>query len=424
VFMRIEQALYGGQDSGGYHFQGRSPGFRDDWLADAERLCTGFGERPVGVACPLAVFALPLNAGQVAVVQAADQGRDDTGRPGALAFRLLVLPRRLYADLGGDPFHIADQYPPPWEARGELPALDWTAGPPSHRTVDQVRSVLDVPHSATLLGGVQALLDGSKLVFERPAPDERPVRDLWKLLPASSRSELWPASFAFDNVHGFHALVVPRAHVPGFEGYLFEEQMGDYPEGNYEHSLQVAAENRDQDALDTLFARRSRSQMIRLGLLLLGAFAVAAVFLARSPEPPPPTGGSAKETAPREKDRGGEKLRLPPAETVPTLQADDRARLVQRLRQLGTRLGCDLPPGHSPRVLTEMIADLDARIDKLSPARRRDPGKLADLGPVQLQLRALLWKRGVADYAEPGLQPLEMVERLEDQLKRDGVLKE
>ena len=30
--MVIEQALYGGQDAGGYRFLARSPGFGDDWL--------------------------------------------------------------------------------------------------------------------------------------------------------------------------------------------------------------------------------------------------------------------------------------------------------------------------------------------------------------------------------------------------------
>src|SRR6478752_152961 len=133
--MRIEQAIYGCQDVGGYRFLARSAGFRDDWLADAQRLCTGFGERPAAVRCPLAVFARPLGSRAVAVVQVADQGQDDAGRPGALAFRLLVLPRKLYADLEGDVFRIADAFPAQWQERGELPSLIWSAGPPPRRTV-------------------------------------------------------------------------------------------------------------------------------------------------------------------------------------------------------------------------------------------------------------------------------------------------
>src|SRR6516162_11376186 len=125
----IEQAVYGGHGPGGYQFLARSAGFRDDWLPEAERLCTGFGERPAGVACPACLFARPFGPGRVAVVQAADQGADDAGRPGALAFRLLVLPRPLYDRLVGDPFRVADAFPPEWQVRGQIPSLEWTAGP-------------------------------------------------------------------------------------------------------------------------------------------------------------------------------------------------------------------------------------------------------------------------------------------------------
>ena len=97
--MNIEQAIYGGQDAGGYQFLGRSPGFLDGWLAEAERLCTGFGERPPGASCPLAVFAQALARNVVAVVQVSDQGRDDAGRPGALCFRLLAVPTATTLDV-------------------------------------------------------------------------------------------------------------------------------------------------------------------------------------------------------------------------------------------------------------------------------------------------------------------------------------
>ncbi len=227
----IEQAIYGGQDVGGYRFLARSPGFRDDWLAEGEQLCTGFGERPTGVACPGCVFVRPFGRRHVAVVQAADQGHDDTGRPGALAFYLLIVPRSLYLDLGGDPFYIAEQFPPPWQVRGELPALTWTAAEPPARTVAMLQQTLNVPHSATLLGGVQVLLDGGRLVFERSSPDATILHALWTLLPTSMRSELWPASFTFSNAHRFDVVVVPRAAGPDFEHYVTEERIGDYPDG-------------------------------------------------------------------------------------------------------------------------------------------------------------------------------------------------
>src|SRR5204863_8615879 len=89
----IEQAIYGSQATGGYRFLARSPGFLAEWLPEAERLCTGFGERPAGVACPGCVFAQSFGKRHVAIVQVADQRADDAGRPAARAFHLLVLPR-------------------------------------------------------------------------------------------------------------------------------------------------------------------------------------------------------------------------------------------------------------------------------------------------------------------------------------------
>jgi hypothetical protein len=283
----IEQALFTAKDGG---CLGRSPGFIDAWLPAAEQLCAGFGAPPEGVACPASLFAVPLVRGYVAVVQVTGRGKDGFG---PLAFRFLVLPKALYAGLHGDLFRIADAFPPAWDAGGALPALDWNGGPPPPRTVDDVRAVLDVPYSATLLGGVQALLDGGRVVFERTRPDERIVRSLWALLPASNRCELWPATFAFGNSLGFNVVVVPRADGPDYAGYVTEVQAGDYPEGRYELALQVAAEAGQQDVLDRLFARRSRGQTMRLGLILLAVFiALPLTNLICGPPPPAPTTGA------------------------------------------------------------------------------------------------------------------------------------
>jgi hypothetical protein len=248
----IEQALYAGLQTDGYRFLARSPGFRDDWLVEAERLCAGFGEKPAGVACPGSVFARPFDRHHVAIVQASDQGLDDTGRPGALGFYLLIIRLSLYVELGGDPFFIAEQFPPSWQARGELPSLTWSAGPPPARTVEMLQKTLNVPHSATLLGGAQILLDGGRIVFERSAPDAAILRSLWALLPTSERTRLWPASFTFSNVHQFDAVVTPRASETEYEHYITEEKAGDYPEGRYECNLQSAIETGDQREIDAL----------------------------------------------------------------------------------------------------------------------------------------------------------------------------
>jgi hypothetical protein len=316
----LEHALYGSQGPGGYRFLARSPGFLDDWLPGAERLCTAFGDRPAGVSCPGCVFARPLGKGHVAVVQAADQGSDDTGRPGALGFYLLVLPRPAYVALGGDPFAIADRFPPPWQARGDLRPLAWTEGPLPRRTVDQVRQVLqrpggdslvadaEVPRggSQVLLGGCQALVDGSRLVFERPAPDTELLRALWTLLPNSTRANRWPASFAFGNTLHFDIVVVPRLRVEDYPGYKTEQEAADYPESRFELALQTAAEANNQHDLDALFARRSPSETFRLLVVLLVVLVVMTLLIRLLPNfggvapPKAPPSGAHGQAAPGE----------------------------------------------------------------------------------------------------------------------------
>jgi GTPase-associated protein 1, N-terminal domain type 2 len=434
----IEQAVYGSHGEGGYRFLARSPGFLDDWLPEAARLCMGFGDRPAGMACPAAVFALPLGKRHVAVVQVADQGADDTGRPGALGFHLLVLPRNAYAWIGGDPFRIVERFCPPWQARGDLPPLPWNTGPLPPRTVAEVQQVLQRSGGAplfeesevkrggshVLLGGAQALVDGGRLLIERPAPDTDLLRALWTLLPTRARSELWPASFAFDTALPFHAVVVPPARSPvppkpapsaeeangpptGWSvGFLTEEKAADYPEGRYEYAVQHAAESGDQRELDTLFARRGRAEVLRTGVLVLVGVAALVLLIqwlpigppAAPPQNPPASG----------QDQGKLSPDLPPAAAYPDLSAADRRRLTDALAGLATALKLEPAAG-------ENAEDLLDRIDRKLGTRdaRRDPGPLKEQGPVQRRLRVLLWKRDVGEYKDPGLNPVELVERLQ-----------
>jgi hypothetical protein len=298
----IEQALYGKGEGNIPRILARSPGFLDEWEPEAKRLCTGFGARPTGLACPGCLFAHPLNRGHVAVVQVADQGCAAAGSSGDLGFHLLVLSQESYAFLGGDPFHLAELFPPPWQARGELPALSLPAVPPVQRTVDQIQGQLAHFRNMqpTLLGSVQALVDGGRLVIERSEPDTELLRCLWMLLPTRTRSQLWPASFTFSNALAFDVLVVPRADSDEFAGYVSESQAADYPEGRYELALQVAAEAGDQAELDALFARRSQRDVWRMGLLLLGAVVFLTVVMNWLSPPPAPRQVPAKEVAPAE----------------------------------------------------------------------------------------------------------------------------
>jgi hypothetical protein len=399
----IEQAIYGSHDAGGYRFLARSAGFQEDWLPAAEQLCTGFGERPVGVVCPACVFAQPLGKRHVAIVQVADQGSDDAGRPGALGFRLLVIGRAPYTNLIGDPFAVAERFPPPWQARGELPPLSWPMEPLPPRTVAMVQQVLQRPDGPSLLGGTQALLDGGRLVFERPAPDAALLQGLWTLLPTSSRAQLWPASFAFGNALGFDAVVVPRARAEEYADYLREEQAAEYPEGRYELNLQIAAEAGNQKELDALFGRLSHAQTLRLALILVGLMAtllLVSKFLTPSAPPRPAPATAPAETAP--------KPRLRSADACRSLDEPMRRRLTHDLQAFAVRIGAQQPEVVTAENLLEAI---DRRLG--TPDPQRDPGADLSTGPLERRLRALLWKHGVAGYDDEGLNPAELVERLD-----------
>ncbi len=442
--IQLEQLVYGGYTAGGYRFLARSPGFAEEWLPEAERICTGFGERPAGASCPACVFAQPFGRQHVAVVQVADQGTDDAGRPGALGFHLVILERDHYAGLGGDPFAIADRCPPPWSARGDLATLTWPAEPLPPRHVEDVQRVLKRQEGPVLLGGAQVLVDGGRLVFERPAPDTELMRGLWTLLPTSTRSELWPASFAFSNTLRFHSLVVPpgkAASAEEFPHYVTEEEAGDYPEGRYELNLQIAAEAGNQHDLDLLFARRSRSEVWRLGLFVLAVVLVLPILIhLLTPETP--------EEAPHPRPattRPTPKLDLPTAE--PTLTPEQRTRWLAELRAVAEQIDPEavarlqrgqgaLPamaavstlgvPAMLPLSAVALAAPEDtlllAAIDRKwgTPDPQRNPGPLYDQGPPLRQLRVLLWKHGVKDYNDPGLNYSELLDRLRTIINHEG----
>lgn len=240
---------------------------------EAERIAVLFGARPAGVACPLAHFACPFGRKHVAVVRAED-------RPsGALGFRFLVLSRDLYLHLG-DPFAVADRYPPDWHATGPLADLAWPMEVLPERTLEQLDAILKRGDVSLLLGSAQALVDGNRVLLKRTEPAEQFVRDLWQLLPDRTRCDLWPATFAFSDELGFHAAVGPTLPTPrhGVQ-VLTEDAIRDYPQSSYELSLQVAIESGDRVGLKRLLARRTADDTIRLGLYILGfALVVAAVL--------------------------------------------------------------------------------------------------------------------------------------------------
>lgn len=266
--LRVQQALVLA-DTRGVRVVAHSDNFD---TPEAERIAVLFGQRPAGVACPGADFACPFGRAHVAVVRVED-------RPGgALGFRFLVLARELYKFLG-DPFAVAERYPPNWNATGPLEDLAWPREVLPERTLERLNDILKTGDGPLLLGSVQALVDGNRVLLKRDAPDQF-IRYLWQLLPDRTRCELWPATFAFSDELGFHAAVGPTLPTPrhGVQ-VLVEEAIRDYPQSNYELALQLAIESGDRAGLRRLLARRTADDTIRLGLYILGFALVAAAVL-------------------------------------------------------------------------------------------------------------------------------------------------
>jgi hypothetical protein len=266
-----------------------SSDFQQTWTQPLLDMAIGFGERPTGVACPAAIFAQPIDKRTVAVVEVRDGTPGPDGWP-PLVFHALVLSRSNYLALGADPFAIAQRFLPRADTRSTLtcPAQPLTAG-----SLAKVQAILqrtkptpngeaaplsaETAESPTLLGGVQILVDGGRLVLERPRPDPSFAQALWTLLPYSLRPKLWPASFAFSSELGFDLLVVPRFQEVSIAGYTTEDQAGDYPPGSYELALQTAAESGNAHDLEAVFRRRSANETMKLTIRLCIGMALLAI---------------------------------------------------------------------------------------------------------------------------------------------------
>src|SRR5262249_39672548 len=107
-------------------------------------------------------------------------------------------------------------------------------------------------------------------------------------------------------------------------------------------------------------------------------------------------------------------------EDCPRLDARERSAMEKSLRALIHRLDVAAPEDFSQPELEKALHRIDVRLG--TPDPERDPGPLGELGPWQRQLRALLWKHGVAVHDDPRLNVSELVERL-DQAVAEGRVK-
>jgi hypothetical protein len=232
----------------------KSPGFTDDILEVATAIGADSIIVPSGQVV-LSIFRLP---GDIMAVARHQEDRS----------HWLAMPGSLYR-LIHDPFRLTREFPALFTATGELPTLNWIHGRPIPRTLADLQQVLREGDGPTLLGTAQVLVDGGRVGFVRPFPDQHLLEHVWMLLPDSVRGEVMFSTFAKNSNTGFNLAVMPMFSEDDFPGFLSENQAGDYPEGRYELALQMAVESEDEALIQELFARRSGSQAIRLAWTML-----------------------------------------------------------------------------------------------------------------------------------------------------------
>lgn len=205
VVIRYEQAVYGSFPfwDRGYAILARSPGCRDEWLADLKAACQRYGERPPHAAEAGGLMALRLPSGPWAIIRPSPQGCDDRGRPGALAFHALFLSGSDYRKAGAFPFGFDPILRSDWNPDAVLDAgsctLDAETLIPTHIT------------SGTRAYRVmKALCRGRRVALEAEGPIDELARSVWLALPVRRRARLSLATWTYANGNRHDLAALPR----------------------------------------------------------------------------------------------------------------------------------------------------------------------------------------------------------------------
>ena len=205
VVIRYEQAVYGSFPfwDRGYAILARSPGCRDEWLADLKAACQRYGERPPHAAEAGGLVALRLPSGPWAIIGPSPQGSDDRGRPGALAFHALFLSGGDYRKAGAFPFEFA-----------RLLRTDWTAD--TSLASGQLTLDRPIPAEPATTGDdraariAKALLRGRRVALEADGPIDDLARSVWLALPVRRRARLSLATWTYANGNRHDLAALPR----------------------------------------------------------------------------------------------------------------------------------------------------------------------------------------------------------------------
>ncbi len=254
----FEQAVYGSFafNDQGYAMLASSPGCRAEWLADFRAACRNLGEPPAGCQEAPGMFSLRLPSGPRAVVGVFFQGRDDQGRPGALAFHGLFLSPRDFRKIGCDPFVLAGCLYGVWSPDTHLVAGEWhntSSGFRVPRVLLNPCAIAVAEHTGSgnpwhpdrrelaVEPIVSALRKGRRVALESSSPIDELARSAWTALPIRVRARASLATWAFGNANRFDLLGTPRRSALLLDStYLDTTQRGASPRSLW-HSPQALA---------------------------------------------------------------------------------------------------------------------------------------------------------------------------------------
>lgn len=278
--IRVEQAVYGSFAfrRGGYDVLARSKGCRPEWIESLRRACENHGEWPRGAPGPGGIFSLRIDRETRMIVGPADQGIDDQGRPGSLAFHALFVSREVERRIGHDPFALAPWLRRSWPSDTPRILPDLTLPIP-----EPAASALELDHRLRPIA--EAIRRGKRAAIGSNGPIDDWARAVWLALPKRQRRRKSFATWTYSLANRFDFAALPESSPE-----LLENEDG------YIRAFESFS------ASKRAWPRRKGPIVLGFSAMVLGAAALSiVVWLGRGPatkravEPPPARSAFASE---------------------------------------------------------------------------------------------------------------------------------
>jgi len=200
----FEQAVYGSFPfwDRGYALLGQSAGCRPEWIEALKLVGQRLGERSRGDAPSGGLIYQRLPDGTAMIIRPAPQGRDDRGRPDALAFHGLFVSPRAFRKARENPFRLLDAFRAEWtQPLEELPA-----GRVAIRSRPSEAEALE-PFEVEI---VEALNASKRVVVVAPGPIDALAAKIWPRLPKAVRQRATLATWCHTDTGTFDWIGLPR----------------------------------------------------------------------------------------------------------------------------------------------------------------------------------------------------------------------